>query len=100
MTSSCRFTNSRICCLKGQKWKRYLLKLKGQVGYHHSLTWHGSPNNRSEMKRRAIAVHYMPGHTYYAPTGGHPMEPHIHVAPGEIMSGESFPAVYQEIALR
>ncbi|MBP1966565.1 phytanoyl-CoA dioxygenase family protein [Paenibacillus aceris] len=69
---------------------------KGQVGYHHSLTWHGSPNNRSELKRRAIAVHYMPGHTYYAPTGGHPMEPHIHVAPGEIMSGESFPAVYQK----
>ncbi|MCY9697453.1 phytanoyl-CoA dioxygenase family protein [Paenibacillus alginolyticus] len=69
---------------------------KGQVGYHHSLTWHGSPTNRSERKRRAIAVHYMPGHTYFAPTGNHPMEPHIHVKPGEIITGESFPVTYQK----
>jgi phytanoyl-CoA hydroxylase len=69
---------------------------KGQVGYHHCLTWHGSPNNHSERKRRAIAVHYMPGHTYYAPTGNHPMEPHIHVKSGEIMSGDSFPVTYQK----
>ncbi|OXM15736.1 phytanoyl-CoA dioxygenase family protein [Paenibacillus herberti] len=67
---------------------------KGQVGYHHSLTWHGSPNNRSDLKRRAIAVHYMPGHTVYAPTSGHPMVPYVTVNEGDILSGEHFPVVY------
>jgi phytanoyl-CoA hydroxylase len=69
---------------------------KGQVGYHHCLTWHGSPNNQSERKRRAIAVHYMPGHTRYEPTGGHPMEAHVKVKPNEILTGDDFPVVYQK----
>ncbi|WP_054024869.1 phytanoyl-CoA dioxygenase family protein [Bacillus sp. FJAT-28004] len=67
---------------------------KGQVGYHHSLTWHGSPNNRSELKRRAIAVHYMPGHTIYSPTNNHPMVPYVTVNEGDILAGEHFPVVY------
>lgn len=68
---------------------------KGQVGYHHSLTWHGSPHNRSQLKRRAIAVHYMPGHTRYEPTTRHPMLDYVEVAQGEILKGEHFPVVYQ-----
>lgn len=68
---------------------------KGQVGYHHSLTWHGSPHNRSELHRRAIAVHYMPGHIRYEPTSGHPMLDYVEVAKGEILRGEHFPVVYQ-----
>jgi len=68
---------------------------KGQVGYHHSLTWHGSPHNRSEWKRRAIAVHYMPGHTRYEPNANHPMHDYVEVKPGEIMRGSHFPVVYQ-----
>jgi len=71
---------------------------KGQVGYHHSLTWHGSPNNRSELKRRAIAVHYMPGHTIYSPTSNHPMVPYVTVNEGDILSGEHFPVVYSTAA--
>lgn len=67
---------------------------KGQVGYHHCMTWHGSPHNRSERKRRAIAVHYMPGHTRYEPIGNHVMKGHVAVQPGEIMAGENFPVVY------
>ncbi len=67
---------------------------KGQVGYHHCLTWHGSPHNRSERKRRAIAVHYMPGHTRYEPIGNHPMERFVKVNPGEILAGDEFPTVY------
>jgi len=67
---------------------------KGQVGYHHCLTWHGSPHNRSNMKRRAIAVHYMPGHTRYEPTSRHVMDPYVQVKPGEILQGEHFPVVY------
>jgi len=69
---------------------------KGQVGYHHCLTWHGSPNNRSQRKRRAIAVHYMPGHTRYEPTGSHPMEAHVKVNAGEILTGSEFPVVYKK----
>ncbi|NIK69335.1 phytanoyl-CoA dioxygenase family protein [Paenibacillus sp. BK720] len=69
---------------------------KGQVGYHHCLTWHGSPNNRSEMKRRAIAVHYMPGHTRYEPVGEHVMLSYVNVKPGELLVGDHFPEVYRK----
>ena len=68
---------------------------KGQVGYHHCLTWHGSGPNRSDRKRRAIAVHYMPGHVYYEPTERHPKEAHVSVNPGEILVGDDFPVVYK-----
>ncbi|WP_219835203.1 phytanoyl-CoA dioxygenase family protein [Paenibacillus sp. R14(2021)] len=67
---------------------------KGQVGYHHSLTWHGSPHNRSDMKRRAIAVHYMPGHTRYEPHADHPMHNYVTVKAGELLTGDHFPLVY------
>jgi phytanoyl-CoA hydroxylase len=67
---------------------------KGQVGYHHCLTWHGSPHNRSQLKRRAIAVHYMPGHTRYVPIANHPMHSYVTVAPEEILDGPHFPVVY------
>lgn len=33
----------------------------GDVHFHHSLTWHGSPANRSSRLRRSYAIHYMPG---------------------------------------
>ncbi|GGH75905.1 ectoine hydroxylase-related dioxygenase (phytanoyl-CoA dioxygenase family) [Pullulanibacillus pueri] len=69
---------------------------KGHVGYHHCLTWHGSRNNPTDRKRRAIAVHFMPGHTRYVPTGNHPMEPFIDVKPGEILTGANFPVVYSK----
>ncbi|AZN42977.1 phytanoyl-CoA dioxygenase family protein [Paenibacillus albus] len=69
---------------------------KGQVGYHHCLTWHGSPHNRSEMKRRAIAVHYMPGHTRYEPIGEHVMLSYVNVKPGELLVGDHFPEVYRK----
>jgi len=69
---------------------------KGQVGYHHCLTWHGSGPNTSQRKRRAIAVHYMPGHVRYEPTGSHPMEPFVTVHPGEILVGDDFPVVYRK----
>ncbi|MBO7748276.1 phytanoyl-CoA dioxygenase family protein [Paenibacillus sp. MWE-103] len=67
---------------------------KGQVGYHHSLTWHGSPHNRSELKRRAITVHYMPGHIRYEPRAEHPMHDYVRVKPGELLTGDDFPLVY------
>ncbi len=67
---------------------------KGQVMFHHCLTWHGSPPNRSERGRPAIAVHYMPGYTRYMPDRTHLMEPRVTVKPGEILEGEYFPRVW------
>lgn len=67
---------------------------KGQVGFHHCMTWHGSPANNSDRPRRAIAVHYMPGYTLYAPVRPHPVEKHITVKPGQPVAGEKFPVVY------
>jgi ectoine hydroxylase-related dioxygenase (phytanoyl-CoA dioxygenase family) len=68
---------------------------KGQVMFHHCLTWHGSPPNRSERARPAIAVHYMPGYTRYEPEGRtHLVEKHVHVQPGEELTGDHFPTVW------
>ena len=66
----------------------------GDVAFHHCLTWHGSAWNRSERKRRAIAVHYMPGYTTFNPRGGHVMDARVEVAPGEELAGRYFPTVY------
>lgn len=67
---------------------------KGHVMFHHCLTWHGSPPNRSDRGRPAIAVHYMPGYTRYEPQAGHVMEHRVTVAPGEELSGPFFPTVW------
>jgi phytanoyl-CoA hydroxylase len=68
----------------------------GSVVFHHCLTWHGAPPNRSDKSRPAIAVHYMPGHTRYEPHGKtHVVEHNITVAPGEILQGDHFPTVME-----
>jgi ectoine hydroxylase-related dioxygenase (phytanoyl-CoA dioxygenase family) len=68
---------------------------KGQVMFHHCLTWHGSPRNRSQRDRPAIAVHYMPGYTRYEPEGrDHLMGRRVSVQPGETLQGEFFPTVW------
>lgn len=69
---------------------------KGEVMFHHCLTWHGSPANGSDRGRPAIAVHYMPGYTRYEPSGrSHPVEHHVEVAPGEPLQGKRFPTVWE-----
>lgn len=68
---------------------------KGDVMFHHCLTWHGSPPNRSAHGRPAIAVHYMPGYTRYEkdPKKTHLVEHNVEVAPGEVLKGKHFPTV-------
>lgn len=68
---------------------------KGEVMFHHCLTWHGSPWNNSERGRPAIAVHYMPGYTRYEPASGHLVEHHVKVKPGEPLVGDHFPTVME-----
>ena len=66
----------------------------GQVHYHHALTWHGSPENKSGRPRRAIALHYMTQETCYNAEGKHLMKPFITVADGEKIEGDRFPRVW------
>jgi phytanoyl-CoA hydroxylase len=70
---------------------------KGEVMFHHCLTWHGSPPNRTERGRPAIAVHYMPGWTRYEKDPGrtHLVEHNVEVSPGEILKGKHFPTVWE-----
>lgn len=37
----------------------------GDVHFHHSLTWHASPANRSQRHRRGYAIHYMPAGVHF-----------------------------------
>ncbi len=70
---------------------------RGEVHFHHSLTWHGSPLNRSDRPRRAIAIHYMTSEARF--TGrDHPMAQFIPLQPGEPMinAGEHFPVVARD----
>lgn len=69
---------------------------KGEVHYHHALTWHGSHANTSERPRRAIAIHYMTGETQFVASGDHAMKPFVEVGDGELMRGEHFPLVWEK----
>lgn len=68
---------------------------RGEVHYHHALTWHGSHVNNSNRPRRAIAMHYMTQESRYVASGQHIMKPYVEVADGELMGGQYFPLVYQ-----
>jgi ectoine hydroxylase-related dioxygenase (phytanoyl-CoA dioxygenase family) len=67
---------------------------KGEVHYHHGLTWHGSPANKSGRPRRAIALHYMTEQTRYKASGNHLMKKFVTVPDGAKLEGPSFPLVY------
>ena len=71
---------------------------KGEVHYHHALTWHGSHANASNRPRRAIAIHYMTNETRYVASGEHLMKQFVTVADGEFLTGDRFPLVWQEKA--
>jgi phytanoyl-CoA hydroxylase len=69
----------------------------GEVHFHHSLTWHASPANRSSRTRRGYAIHYMPDGVTFNGTS----DPRIELAgistPGTPMRAADpswFPIVY------
>jgi phytanoyl-CoA hydroxylase len=72
---------------------------KGEVHYHHALTWHGSHANASGRPRRAIALHFMTNETRYVASGEHCMKPFVEVADGEVMRGKHFPHVWSKAAV-
>lgn len=67
---------------------------KGEVHFHHALTWHGSHANTSGRPRRAIALHFMTNETRYVQSGEHCMKPFVEVRDGEMMRGKHFPHVW------
>jgi ectoine hydroxylase-related dioxygenase (phytanoyl-CoA dioxygenase family) len=67
---------------------------KGYVHFHHPLTWHGSGTNYSSRPRRAVAIHFMTEKVVYDDGGAHPMKAFVHVKPGEMLEGDSFPKVW------
>lgn len=69
---------------------------RGEVHYHHALTWHGSGANKSGRPRRAIALHFMTDQTRYVASGEHPMKPFVEVADGEVVSGKHFPIIWEK----
>ena len=71
---------------------------RGEVHFHHSLTWHGSPKNTSPRHRRALAIHYMSSDSVYVVAGGHLMAKFITLEDGAPMlgAGEHFPIVARD----
>jgi phytanoyl-CoA hydroxylase len=67
---------------------------KGEVHYHHSLTWHGSHGNTSNRPRRAIALHVMGDDTEYVATGEHVMKQFVTVPDGAPMTDDAFPIIW------
>jgi ectoine hydroxylase-related dioxygenase (phytanoyl-CoA dioxygenase family) len=67
---------------------------KGEVHYHHGLTWHGSPANKSGRPRRAIALHYMTEQTRYKASGQHLMKKFVTVPDVAKLEGAAFPCVW------
>ncbi len=71
---------------------------RGEVAFHHSLNWHGSPFNTSGRQRRAIAIHYMTGDAVFDASGEHLMKQFVEVEDGGPMSaaGAHFPMVCKD----
>jgi ectoine hydroxylase-related dioxygenase (phytanoyl-CoA dioxygenase family) len=68
----------------------------GGLAVHDSRTWHRSlPNVSVDRQRRAISLRYLVGKTRYVPRGGvaQSMKLQAGVAPGELISGPTFPLV-------
>ncbi len=68
---------------------------KGEVSFHHSMTFHGSHANTSDRARRAIALHFMTGDARFVKSGEHPMKKFIALEDDAPMrdAGEHFPQV-------
>ncbi|MBT3294871.1 MAG: phytanoyl-CoA dioxygenase family protein [Verrucomicrobia bacterium] len=67
---------------------------KGEVHFHHALTWHGSHANTSGRSRRAIAFHYMNEKTRFVAGAQHICSSLSEVGDGEKLVGKHFPLVF------
>ncbi|MGB1014258.1 MAG: phytanoyl-CoA dioxygenase family protein [Nannocystaceae bacterium] len=65
----------------------------GDAVFHHCLSWHTSPPNRTPAWRRAYAAIYLDATCTYAPERAkwHPMVKRIQVPPGHVLDDATFP---------
>jgi ectoine hydroxylase-related dioxygenase (phytanoyl-CoA dioxygenase family) len=64
---------------------------RGEVHFHHGLTWHCSRENLFGRPRRAFAAFYFPAATRFAGGGSHFFKRFAEVADGEPLAGRHFP---------
>lgn len=71
----------------------------GEVHFHHALTWHGSPTNKSNRPRRAYTMFYMPEDVRVSTLHS---DARIPIPQGSLMleAGPEFPIVYRTSELR
>ena len=71
----------------------------GSVHFHHPLTWHGSPANRSGRPRRALALHFMSDEARFvgAKRNLHPMGQFVEAGDGETVRGAHFPMIWPRV---
>jgi hypothetical protein len=84
-------TKAQVSQVKPRPWP----VKQGEVSFHHSLAWHGSPFNHSSRPRRAIAIHYMTGQACFDASGEHTMKQFVDIEDGALMAtaGVHFPHV-------
>jgi ectoine hydroxylase-related dioxygenase (phytanoyl-CoA dioxygenase family) len=70
----------------------------GCVSFHHSLTIHGSRENRSLRPRLSIAIHMIPDGTRFSAKArsGHSSMTLCQPRDGEPFAGPYFPVIYRE----
>jgi hypothetical protein len=71
---------------------------RGEVHFHHSLTWHGSHGNQSHRPRRAIALHFMTERTCFQAAGDHVMKPFMTIPDQAPVQGPAFPLLFTQPA--
>jgi len=67
----------------------------GSAIFHHCLSWHTSPPNRSSRWRRAYITVYLDATCTFDPSraGWHPMTGRVTVAPGAVFNDDAFPVL-------
>ncbi len=65
----------------------------GDAVFHHCLTWHSSPPNRTDHWRRAYITIYLDARCTFSPerAGWHPMSDRVSVPSGAIFNADKFP---------
>jgi phytanoyl-CoA hydroxylase len=65
----------------------------GDAIFHHCLSWHSSPPNRTDAWRRAYITIYLDAECTFDPNraGWHPVCNRVTVPPGQIFNSDAFP---------
>ncbi len=95
MTSSIDFLNTSVDWGPREAEAVAVEVPAGCAVFHHCLTWHTSPPNRTEHWRRAYITICMDAQSTFDPQRApwHPMTSRVNVAPGEVFNDDVFPVL-------